>query len=169
MTVSTAVFESSYGSANQPITITLNSLTNSTITARASAVVSNTVDKYLDVLVQLQIKSGAAGVSTTGFVNVYGYATADDGTTYSEGLTGTDTTCTLTNPTNLKLIGSINVVATATTYKSDPMPVGPVRGGILPAKWGIVVQNQSGTTFDTVGASFSVFFQGVKQAGTITS
>jgi hypothetical protein len=152
-----ADIKSKYGSP-ATITCTLASLT--TTSARSCLAVDNTSNLYLDVLVQVQIKSGAASTSTTGYVNIYAYGTADGGTTYAEGA-GTDAAITLTVPPNVKLIGRLNVVANAVTYKSEPFSVAAAFGGVLPQKWGIIVENQSGGTLDSTEGSHLKLYQGV--------
>lgn len=148
-----------YGAQNQALTITLASLASGS--ARESTVVDNTSNKFLDALVQLKIKAGGSGTAATGYVNVYAYGTVDGGTTYGEGATGADAGITLVSPTNLRLIGRLNVVANAVTYKGNPMSVAAAFGGVLPDKWGIVVENQSGGTLDTTGSNHAAVYQGV--------
>jgi hypothetical protein len=149
-----------YGTNNQAITCTLASLASAA--ARASSVVDNTVNLFLDALVVLKVKTGATGVSTTGYVAVYAYGTVDGGTTYPEGITGTDGAVTLTVPTNLRLIGIINTVANATTYASEPMSVAAAFGGVLPDHWGIVVVNSSGAALDVTEANHAKLYQGMQ-------
>ncbi len=146
-----------FGSAGQAITITLASLT--TGSARASTVVDNTTNLFLDALVQVQTKTGT-GPAVPNIINVYAYATVDGGTTYSDGATGSDAGITLTAPPNAVLIGSINVPAASTSYKSGPMSVAAGFGGVLPAKWGIIIENQSGTTLSATGGDHIVQYQG---------
>jgi len=153
-----AVFKADYGTEKQSITITITSLTNTS--ARQSTVVDNTTNLYLDSLVQVQVKSAAAATSANGYVNVYAYGTVDVADSlYPDGITGSDGSVTLVVPTNLRLIGTINVVANSTTYASEPFSVAAAFGGVLPEKWGIVVENQSGATLDaSVGAAY---YQGI--------
>lgn len=154
----TQIIKSQYGTSGQTITCSLASLTNNSV--RSGLAVDNSVNLFLDALVVLKIKTGAAGTLATGFANVYAYATVDGGTTYPEG-TGTDVGVTLVVPTNLKLIGVINLVAVATTYISEPMSVAAAFGGVLPDHWGIVVENKSGGTWDTTEGNFAKLYQGV--------
>lgn len=156
--------QTSYGAQAQAITITLASLANAA--ARASAAIDNSVNLFLDALVQLVLKSGAASVVATGFVNIYAVGTTDGGTTYGEGATGSDAAITLTVPPNARLIGVINMVAVATTYKSEPMSVAAAFGGVLPQKWAIIVENQSGGSFDAVEGSHAKQYQGVLATAT---
>ena len=154
-----ADIKTKYGTANQAITCTLASLGSAS--ARASTAVDNTTNLFLDALVMVQVKSGASGVSATGYVNVYAYGTADGGTTYSDGATGTDAAITLTVPPNARLIGVLNVVANATTYKSGPFSVAAAFGGVLPDHWGIIVENKSGAALDATEGNHAKFYQGV--------
>ena len=147
-----------FGTNGQAITITLASLT--TTSARASTAIDNTTNLYLDALVQVQTKTGT-GPAVPNLINVYAYATVDGGTTYSDGATGTDAAITLTVPPNAVLIGSLNVPTASTSYKSGPMSVAAAFGGILPAKWGIIIENQSGTTLSATGGDHVVQYHGV--------
>lgn len=147
-----------YGTAGQALTITVASL--ATGSARASTVIDNTTNLFLDALVQIQTKTGT-GPAAPNIVNVYAYATVDGGTTYSDGATGTDAAITLTVPPNAVLIGSLNCPTASTSYKSGPMSVAAAFGGILPAKWGIIIENQSGTTLSATGGDHIVQYQGV--------
>jgi hypothetical protein len=151
-----SVLKPLYGTEKQVITITLAALANGS--TRGSLVVDNTAGLFLEILVQLQILSNASGVSSTGFVNVYGYGTVDSADNlYPDGSVGTDTAITLTVPSNARLIGTMNMVANAVTYVSEPMALSPAFGGVLPEKWGIFVENQSGAAF---GATANAYYQG---------
>lgn len=151
----------SYGSSGQTITCTLASLT--TGSTRASTAINNSSDLALDVLLMVKIKSGGASTVASGYVNIYGYGSVDGGTTYPEGITGTDAGLTLVSPTNLRLIGVLNVVANATTYTSEPMSVAQAFGGILPQYWGIVIENQSGGTLDSTEGNHAKLYQEIFQ------
>ncbi len=154
-----ASIKTAFGTSNQTITITIASVTNNS--AQASTAVDNTSNLFLDALVQLKIKSPASSTSSTGYVNVYAYGTADGGTTYSDGASGTNGSITLTVPPNARLIGSFNIVANATTYKSAPMSVAAAFGGVLPDHWGIIIENKTGGTLDSTGGNHFAIYQGV--------
>lgn len=148
--------ELKFGTSNQSITCTLASLASAA--ARASTAIDNTTNVFEDLLVQLTLASAASGVSATGIVNIYATGTADGGTSYGESATGTDAAITLTSPTNLKLIGALNVVASSKTYVSSPMSVAAIFGGVVPDHVVIVVQNLSGAAL----VSGSLKYQGVQ-------
>ncbi len=109
----------------------------------------------------VQIKTGGSGTTANGFVAVYAYGTVDGGTTYTDGATGSDAAFTPTSPTNLRLLGVINCVANATTYKGGPFSVAAAFGGTLPQKWGIVITNQTGGTLDSTEGNHLKLYQGV--------
>ena len=145
-----------YGTTNQSITCTITSLGSGS--ARESTAVVNTANLFMDVKLQVKIKTNAAGTSATGAVNIFAYATADDGTTYSGGATGTDAAYTA-NKDQLIFLGSIPAVANATTYVGLFSLSRAFGYGGIPAKWGIVVDNQSGAALDaSVGAAV---YQGI--------
>lgn len=146
-----------FGSSGQSITCTITSLANAG--ARQSAAVDNSSNLYLDALVTATIKTASSGVSATGNIAIYAYATVDGGTTYTEGASGSDAAITLTVPTNAKLVGVINAVAISFTYTGGPFSIAAAFGGVLPQKWGIIVQNNTGAAFDATTAS--VEYQGV--------
>lgn len=148
-----------FGSSGQTLTCTLASLANGS--ARASTAVDNSSNLYSDVLLLLKIKAGGSGVTSTGYVNVYAYGTADGGTTYSEGVSGSDAGVTLTSPPNVRLIGVIAMVATSTTYYSPLMSVASAFGGVMPDHWGIIIENKSGGAFDSTEGNHAKLYQGV--------
>ena len=135
------------------VALTMTSLASLTNNSYAScAVVDNTTNLYEDALVSVVIATGASGVTSTGNLLVYAYGTTN-GSNYTDGVAGTDATVTPTSPTNLRLIGIVSAVATSTTYRSGPFSVARAFGGILPQKWGIVVQNVTGGTLASSGSS----------------
>ncbi len=151
--------EAKYGTQGQTITCTLASLTNNS--ARASTAVDNTTDLFFDALVFVAIKSGGSSTSSSGYVNVYAYGTVNNGTNYTENASGTDGSITLVSPTNLILIGVVNVVANSTTYYAGPFSVAAAFGGRLPQKWGIVIENKTGGTLDSTEGNHLKLYQGV--------
>ena len=156
------IFRPLYGPNNQAITITLASLASSATAARASTAVDNTTTQYEDALIFVKLTSAAASTSATGYVNVYGYASVDNGTTYSENATGTDAALTIVAPTNLILIAQINVVANAVTYRAGPFSFCRMYGlDRLPQKWGVVVANVSGAALNATAGNHAITWQGV--------
>lgn len=154
--------KNAYGTSNQAITCTITSLANASGpygAGRASTAVDNTTNLFLDALVTVKVKTSASALANDKSVYVYAYGTTDGGTTYGDGITGSDAAFTATNPPNLRLIGVINCVSTSTTYVSAAMSVAAAFGGVLPDHWGIFVVNFTGQTLDaSVGSSW---FQGL--------
>lgn len=140
---------------NTAITITLNSLAS--LSSRQSAAVDNTANLYLDALVNVILAAGVVASPTTTYVYVAG---SIDGTTWpgegsgnNDGVTGLDAAITLENPTNLRLLGVINMPTASKTYESSPMSVAQAFGGVMPLKWSIIVNNQSGAAYGASGCS----------------
>lgn len=153
-----STIKSSYGSNNQAITLTIDGLANNG--ARESTAVDNTTNLFLDALVQLVVDSPDSGCAATGVVNVYAYGTVDGGTTYTDGATGSDAGITLTSPPNARLIGVLNVVANTVLYKGGPWSVAAAFGGVLPAKWGVIIENKTGASLGTTDGAIAIY-QGI--------
>ena len=147
-----------YGTA-ATITISLSNLANNA--ARQSVVVSNATDLYLDNLVVMKLKTGNTGSSATGFINIYVYGSANEGTTYSDGATGSDAAITLTSPPNVRTIGIINAVANNVTYVGGPYSVAAAFGGMLPKQWGVIVENKCGASLSITEGNHGKLRQGI--------
>lgn len=156
-----ATLQQAYGSSNQAITITLNSLASSAFTGRASTYVDNATNKFADALVRVNIAMPGSGtVANDRCCYVYAYGSADGGSTYDDGVTGSDASFTHTTPPNLRLIGIVNCPTNTGTYRSPTMSVAAAFGGVLPERWGIVVRNYTGLTLNSSGNS--AHYQGVE-------
>lgn len=144
-----------YGSNNQTITITMDSVTNNN--ARQSTAIDNSTNTFLDALVfaNIAITTGSA----TGYLNIYAYGTANGGSTYTDGASGSDAGFTMPTTPNLRLIGVLNIANSTATYRGGPFSVAVAFGGILPSHWGIVIENKTGVTLDSSG--HSVYYQGI--------
>lgn len=147
------------GTAGQTLTLTLASLANNA--ARQSTEVTNSTDLYLDALVMLKIKTGASGTSAASHVAIYAYSTVDDGTTRSENAGASDAPITLTDPPNVRFLGAINCPTVSTTYTGGPFSIARAFDGVLPARWGIVVMNRSGSTLSATEGDHAKLWQGV--------
>lgn len=147
-----------FGTSNQALTLTIASLSNGS--ARESTVVDNTSNLFMDVKLAVKVKTNAAGTAATGAVNIFVYATADGGTTYSGGATGSDAAYT-NNKDALIFLGSLPTVANATTYVSMFSLSRAFGYGGIPAKWGIVIDNQSGAALDSTAGNHSAVYQGI--------
>jgi len=140
-------------------TCTLASLASSTSgVGRQSTIIDNSTGLYIDALVMIKVKTGASGVSATGYIDVYAIGTVDGGTTYTDGAGASDAGLTVVAARKL---GSFPAVANATTYTSQVMSVAQAFGGVLPAKWGIVVVNVSGAALDATEGNHAKLYQEV--------
>ena len=138
-------------------TCTLASLANSTAgVGRQSTVIDNSTNLFTNALVMVKVKTGASGVSATGFISVYAFGTVDGGTTYTDGAGASDAGITVSA---MRLIGTFPAVANATTYTSQLMSVESAFSGVLPAKWGIVVVNSSGSALDGTEGNHAKLYQ----------
>ena len=154
------------------ITITLTSLANGGY--RESAEVDNTTNLYVDELVEGSIQVGT--VTADGTISIYAYGNLGD-TVYSGGLAGTNETITWgTTPASssvegfnqLPLLGVVSVDTTDddNDIEFGPYAVAPAFGGVMPAKWGIVVLNNTGVGFHATGTANGIWYRGVKYTNT---
>jgi hypothetical protein len=148
-----------YGTNNVTITCTLTSLANAAY--RQSTAVDNTSNLYDEVKCQFIVKTGAT-VSGTPTISVYLYDSADGGTTYSDGASGTDGTMTPTATPNLKLLYVLSCPTASTVYKSDTFYVKSAAGlWVMPDHWGLVFLNNTGGALDATGATNKVVYEGL--------
>lgn len=154
-----ADLQAKYGSNGQAVVVTLASLANGS--ARQSDAIDNSSNLFIDALVQFKIKTGASGVVSSGYINVYAFASNNGGTDYTENAGALDAAITLTVPPNARLIGTISLVANATTYKGGPFSVAAAFGGILPQRWGIIIENKTGGALDATEGNHTKTYQGV--------
>jgi hypothetical protein len=143
------------------ITITLASLASGSTTARESTAIDNTTNKYVDAMVYLAIKLATGTPANDKAIYVYFYG-SEDGTNFTDNATGTDAALTLRSPTNLRGPFVISTPdAGALTYKAVIGSVASFFGGIMPRKWGIVVNNFTGLSFDATEANHTKTYTGL--------
>ena len=152
-----ADIKTKYSSAAS-ITVSIASLADHA--ERQSDVVDNSTSLYLDAHVQLKVKTGSS-VSGDKAVYVYAYGTTDSsGLGYSGGASGSDSAFGGTLE-NTRLIGVISTPASGTSYESDIISVATGFGGTLPSKWGIIVENRSGSALDSTESNHVKRYVGV--------
>jgi hypothetical protein len=156
-----ADIKTNYGTHSQALTITLASLASSATAGRESTVVNNGTNLFMDALVSVVVTLAAGTSGSDRAVYVYAYGTSNDGTDYTGSATGTDAAYTQADPTPLKLIGVIPAPTQSLAYKGGPWSVAAAFGGVLPAKWGIIVRNFSGITLTATAGNHKVVYQGV--------
>lgn len=135
-----------WGTASQAFTLTTDSLANAA--ARESTAIDNTSNKFLDALIYLAIPVANTAPGSDKRINIWFYG-SEDGTNYDDNATGSDAALTMRSPTNLKGPYIINTPTQNLTYKSVIPSVAEFFGGVLPPKWGIVVENKTGMAFST--------------------
>lgn len=128
---------------SQAITITLASLANNT--AVASSAIDNSTNKFVEAVIQLKVRTNAAGTSATGVVNVFLVRSADGGTTYDDS--------------TRVYLGQLPTIANATTYIGS-FSTAPVGG--LGSHWKLGVENRSGAALDSTAGNHSASFAGIK-------
>lgn len=152
-----STFKTLYSGAASSITFTQASLASTSL--RQAAAVDNGTNEYLEAALTWNIKTGASGVSSTGYAALYvaGY----DGSSYANNATGSDSSFTVDNQANLVLICTLAAVANATTYYSGTIYVAAAAGWLwLPQKWALIVYNGTGAAFDSTGGNFLIEYQG---------
>lgn len=154
MAVSNITYSSSTG-----FTITLASLANGS--ARQSTAIDNSSNKYLDASLQLRIKLATGTPSGAASIIIWFYG-SEDGTNYGDNATGSDAAITLTTPTNLR--GPFTLAcpsAGGLTWNAVIGSVASYFGGVLPRKWGVVVQNSSGLALDSTEGNHTKTYTGI--------
>lgn len=147
-----------YGSSTSLACTSFNSLGSSSTAVASSAVgITSTTNNITDIMISVGVTVGAITPSATTLVYIYAYG-SEDGLVYPGGqsgsveVLGTDSAETLSSfGNNLKFLGSIMCHTASIQIVSNPMSLAAAFGGLLPRKWGIVVQNQSGVALAASG------------------
>lgn len=142
--------------------------------ARESAIVTNTANKYFDYLVALTftIITGGPSSTTAQTVNIYANATNDgtlwpiiqksDGTTFQSG-GGDAAVGALSSPPNLRLIGSMGLQSTTSsterTFRTEPCSVASAFNGVLPPAFSIIIENQLGIALSSSTVTTANYLQ----------
>ena len=150
------------------IVCSIDGLASSGTVGRASTVVDNSTNLYQDALLGGFVQTAAGSIGTAPTVYIYAYSDVDATPHYTENITGTDASFTRTDPSNLKLIGLVNVNASATGYYFGSFSVAAAFGGLLPKKWGIYVNNVTGLALTgTAGQNVTclIGYTGINQQG----
>ena len=153
-----------YGEPQRNIVITLNALADDAY--RESEAITNKVNRFLDVLVQLQINITAGAPAGDSNCLVYAYGTARGGAPFSGGALGKDGAYSGIAGqliSNCPLLGIVTIDANAEVFISDCYSVASAFGGVMPEEWGIIVMNQTGQAL--AAASNKAFYQGIMAEG----
>lgn len=150
-----------FGKLPGPIQITLNALADDAY--RESKAIDNTVDRFLDALVQVQVQVTAGAPAGDKNCLVYAYGTAGGGAPHSGGASGLDAGFgSLAGQliSNCPLLGMVTLDAASEVFVSDVFSVASAFGGVMPEEWGIIVMNQSGQVLGS--ADNKAWYQGIK-------
>ena len=155
-----------YTAGTAPAITSFNSLAsiNTTATAAASsaAYTTDTTKATVDAQFQLTVVTPAFTPTASTGINVYVYG-SQDGTTWpgagatSEVLAGTDAAVTLsTFGNNLKPAAFILCHTSAGTFKSEPISIKSLFGGILPKKWAVLITNGLPATISLAASGHAI-------------
>jgi len=141
-------------------TVTLPSALNSLATGssvQSDVVTTGTSNNTTDTLVHVEISIGAITASASTYISIYAFG-SEDGTAYPGGASTTEVlgggngSVTLSaNGNNLKFLGTIQAHTASIVIKSEPMSIAAAFGGIMPRKWGLVIQNNTGANLASSG------------------
>lgn len=138
-----------------------NSLASSTTTvaAESAARTIDTTKNIIDTQVRVTVTVGAITPSASTIIAVWAYGSVD-GTTWPGGsatnevIDGTDKALTLSSLGNgLRFLGTILAHTASVAHTSEPLSIASAFGGVVPTKWGVVIQNQTGMALAATGNS----------------
>jgi hypothetical protein len=154
-----AVLKLKYGDSGEVLTITLDNLASAA--TREGDAISNVDDLFMDVLISACLTTNASAPTGDKCCYVYAYGSVD-ATVYTDNALGADGALTPTSPTNLKLLGVVSMPSASTSYFGGPWSLASAFGGVVPARWGIVVLNSTGNALDNTGGLNYVKYQGAQ-------
>jgi hypothetical protein len=152
------------GAAGTAVTWTLTSgsgLANGSW--RQSDAVDNTSNKYMDALVGGSIQTGTTPtVNTT--IDIYAFGQYDGSAEFTAGAGASDAVYTADGEEGLlKFVTSIVVDADSDIdYEWGPIAIAPVFGGVLPQRWGLVCENNTGAALNGTGTNNELLYTGIK-------
>lgn len=148
-----------YATPDTPACTSFNSLASSTTTgaASAAAVTVSTTNNVVDYMLSVKATVGSFTPSSSTNLIIY-VVGSDDGTNWAGGgataevFDGTDKAITLSaTSNNMKFAGTINCHTASIAYNSEPISVAALFGGVLPKKFQVVIQNQTGAALAASG------------------
>ncbi len=148
------------GAAGTAITLTLTSLANGSW--RQSTAVDNTANLYLDVLVGGSVQTGTTPTADA-TIDIYAYGQYDGSGEYTAGASGSDAAYTADGEeTLLRYVTSIIVDATSDQdYEWGPVAIASCFGGVMPQRWGLVVENNTGASLNATGTNNETLYTGI--------
>jgi hypothetical protein len=145
-----------YGAANQIIGIGVG---GAVVGMSSSDVIDNTATQFVDASVGVQVSGAASGVATNGWVDVYAYAWCGgpSGGVYTGGASGSSGAYT-GSLFVLPRLGRIDLTANGQVNSGGPWSIAAAFGNVMPQKWGLVMNQQSGATLGSTGGAW---YQGI--------
>lgn len=143
--------------ASTALTITVASLANAA--ARESTIVDNSSNLFLDAMITFKLKV-AASLASDKTIYVWLFA-SEDGTIIDDNATGVDAAITLRSPHNFKGPFIINTPTDSLTYNAILTSVASFFGGVMPKKWGVIVENKTGQALSATPGDHSVKYSGI--------
>jgi hypothetical protein len=150
-----------YGTSTA-ITCTFASLASSATAGQSCASVDNGTNLYDDAMLTIGVKTSASALGNDKACYIYLYG-SEDGTTFSSTseVVGTNAAVTFDNPTNLKGPYVLSCPASSQTYRLVIGSVASAFGGIMPRKWGFVIQNFTGQVLDATEGNHQKTYTGI--------
>lgn len=137
-----------------------NALASSTTTgfAETAARTTGTTANVFDAQVRVTVTVGAITPSASTVINIYAYGAIDGtwpgGAATAEVIDGTDKALTTSSLGNgLRFLGQILAHTASVAHTSEPLSIAAAFGGVVPSKWGIAIQNQTGAALAASGNS----------------
>jgi hypothetical protein len=125
----------------------LTTFTANTTVYWESSNINNSVNKYLDALVQMTLTFGASAPAGEKAVYIYAYGALSS--TFAHPITGSQGLVTATTAFACNLVQVLTLGTASEVIESMPFSIAPAFGGILPSYWGIVIKNDAGSTLLT--------------------
>lgn len=126
------------------LTATLNSLVN--LSNRESNAIDNTSTLAVDYVISVTLKTGTSP-SAGGLI--YVWIASSDGTDWTGGATGSDSSYTAGEEWQLQPLQVFTVSATSNVvYKQVTPSLATYFGGTVPPKFSLIIENQSGAALN---------------------
>ncbi len=153
-----------YGTSTA-ITITTSQLASSATVGRQCTVIDNTSNLFVDVYVTVTLATNASTPASTQASYIYFFG-SEDGSLYDSDNAqpgASDAAYTVNALSNLKGPGFISMPTASKSY-TKTFHIGSFFGGIVPAKWGFVVCNDTNNPLATTTTACS--YRGITYTNT---
>lgn len=138
----------------------LDSLASSStlVSGLESAVIDNTTNKYVDVLLSGRFKANNTAPTSGGQIQMWVGAILNDTPTYPDVFDGTMSTETVTSAdirnSIMRLAGAVVNDATSNrVYEMAPVSVASLFGGVMPNKWWVFITQSTGQALNATSSN----------------